>query len=222
MRFDSSILIHTLNGVLAVTYLAWAHAPTLLSLLVAALVVPGPDRSIQRVAGLRPRRRARGEVTRSSPAPTIATIVTAVFWTAASLLSQAQVTLWGSALWIALFLGALALPQERENVLWTHKGLILGYGALALGLRILLRSTDDVITWATLVMGVESESAQLLTIVRNALAPWGVLTVWAVYPIGALGLLGQRMFVNHTRLVAPLASVRDTIEALRTRGEISG
>jgi hypothetical protein len=138
-------------------------------------------------------------VTRSSPAPIIATIVTAVFWTAASMMSQAPVTLWGLALWIALFLGALAL-----------------------GLRILLRSTGDVITWATLVMGVESESAQLLAIVRNALAPWGVLTVWAVYPVGALALLGQRMFVNRTRLVAPLASVRDTIEALRTRGESSG
>jgi hypothetical protein len=50
MRFDSSILTHTLNGVLAVAYLAWAHAPTLLSLLVAALVISGPDRSIQRVA----------------------------------------------------------------------------------------------------------------------------------------------------------------------------
>ena len=69
-------------------------------------------------------------------------------------------------------------------------------------------------------MGVEQGGTALLTMVRNSLAPWAVIAVWAIYPAGYLALLGQRLFVNRTRLVSPMASARDTIAALRTRGEV--
>ncbi len=210
--------ILTLNGLLEILYLSWEQGPTLLSLVAATLVVIGPDRSIQRVAGHRPRRRQRGAVVKATPVAIIATTIVAVCWTAASLLSNSPVPFWGLALWATLLLGTLALPQERENLLWTHKGLILGYSALAVGLRLLFQEPVDTIRWSTL-MGVEQGGTALLAMVRNSLAPWIVLTVWAIYPAGCLALLGQRLFINRTRLVSPMASVRDTIVALRTRGE---
>jgi hypothetical protein len=213
---EAGILV--LNGLLASTYFAWDHGPTLLSLAVAGLVTAGPDHTVQRVAGRRPRRQQRGSVVRATPVATVATAVVAACWAAASLLSRAPIPQWGLALWVALLLGALALPQEREGLLWTHKGLILGYAALAIGLRLLFQVPVDTAGWSEL-MGVEQGGTALLEIVRNALAPWIVIAVWAIYPAGCLALLGQRLFVNRTRLVSPLASVRDTIEELRTRGE---
>lgn len=212
------LAILTLNGLLVTLYVAWEQAPAILSLAVAALVAAWPDRAIQRVAGHRPRRRQRGAVVKATPVATIATAVVAACWTAASLLSRSPVTWWGLALWTSLLIGALALPQERENVLWTHKGLILGYAALAIGLRLVFQSPVDTAGWSEL-MGIEQGGASLLAMVRSSLAPWVVLSVWAIYPAGCLALLGQRLFVNRMRLVSPMASVRDTVEALRTRGE---
>ena len=214
---DCGIL--ALNGFLALLYLAWERGPTLASLVVAGLVMLWPDRAVQQVAGHRPRRRSRGAVVRATPVAMVATGIAAVCWTAASLLSRPPVPLWGLALWAALLVGALALPQERENVLWTHKGLILGYAALAVGLRLIFQAPVDTSGWSAL-MGVEQGGAALLGMVRNTLAPWIVITVWAIYPAGYVGLLGQRIFINRARLVSPLASARDTIAALRTRGEL--
>lgn len=213
---DFGVLL--LNGFLTVVYACWERGPTLLSLVMAALVAVGPDRSIQQMVGHRPRRRQRGAVMRATPVAIIVTLIVAVVWTAASLLSAFPVPLWGLALWAALLVGALALPQERENVLWTHKGLILGYAALAVGLRLIFQSSTDTAGWSQL-MGVEQEGAALLAMVRQALAPWVVITVWAVYPVAYLTVLGQRLFINRTRLISPMASARDTFEALRTRGE---
>ncbi len=160
--------ILTLNGLLEILYVAWDQGATLLALFLAAATALGPDRQIRHVAGHRPRRRGRGQVTRASFVPMLLTGITALAWTIASVLSRPPVPLWGVLLWLALLIGALALPQEQENVLWTHKGLILG---------------------------------------------------WAIYPISALGLLGQRLFINRMRLISPMTTARDTIEALRTRGE---
>ncbi|MEA3339218.1 MAG: hypothetical protein U9R15_04565 [Chloroflexota bacterium] len=213
---DCGVLL--LNGLLTVLYVCWERGPTLLSLVVAALVAVGPDRSIQRVAGHRPRRRERGAVTRATPVAMITTAVVAVAWATAASLSRAPIPLWGLVLWAALLAGAWALPQERENVLWTHKGLILGYAALAVGLRMIFQSSANTIGWSEL-MGVEQGGAALLAMVRQALAPWVVITVWAIYPIAYLTVLGQRLFINRTRLISPMASARDTFEALRTRGE---
>jgi len=213
---DFGILL--LNGFLTVVYFCWEQGPTLLSLVMAALIAVGPDRSVQRVAGHRPRRRERGAVVKATPVAMIATLIVAAVWTVASLLSRSPVTLWGMALWVALLVGALALPQERENVLWTHKGLILGYAAMAVGLRLIFQSPVDTAGWSEL-MGVEQGGTALLAMVRQALAPWVVITVWAVYPVAYLVVLAQRLFINRTRLISPMASARDTFEALRTRGE---
>jgi len=213
---DSGILL--LNGFLTVVYFCWEQGPTLLSLVMAALVAVGPDRSVQRVAGARPRRRERGTVVKATPVAMIVTLIVAAVWTAASLLSAFPVPLWGLALWVALLVGALALPQERENVLWTHKGLILGYAAMAVGLKLIFQAPTNTAGWSQL-MGVEQEGTALLALVRQALAPWVVITVWAVYPVAYLTVLGQRLFINRARLISPMASARDTFEALRTRGE---
>jgi hypothetical protein len=213
---NTGILV--LNGLLAILYFAWEQGPTLLSLVVAGLVMVWPDRAVQRLVGHRPRRRQRGAVHRAAPVAMIATALTALCWTAASLSSHAPVTLWGLSLWVALLVGALVLPQERENVLWTHKGMIVGYAALAVGLQLIFQAPVDVSGWSEM-MGVEQGGAALLTMVRSALAPWVVITVWAIYPAAYLGLLGQRLFVNRTRLIGPMASVRETIASLRTRGE---
>lgn len=213
---DFGILL--LNGFLTVVYSCWEQGPTLLSLVMAALVAVGPDRSVQRVAGHRPRRRERGAVVKATPVAMITTLIVAAVWTVAALLSRSPVTLWGMALWVALLVGALALPQERENILWTHKGLILGYAAMAVGLRLIFQSPVDTAGWSEL-MGVEQGGTALLAMVRQALAPWVVITVWAVYPVAYLVVLAQRLFINRTRLISPLASARDTFEALRTRGE---
>ena len=207
-----------LNGLLAILYFAWEQGPTLLSLVAAGLVMVWPDRAVQRLIGHRPRRRQRGAVHQAAPVAMIATALTALCWTTASLLSHAPVTLWGLALWVALLVGALVLPQERENILWTHKGMIVGYAALALGLRLIFQSPVDTSGWSEM-MGVEQGGAALLAMVQSALAPWVVITVWAIYPAAYLGLLGQRLFVNRTRLIGPMASVRETIASLRTRGE---
>lgn len=87
---DFAIL--TLNGLLTILYHSWEQGPTLLSLAAAALVMAGPDRSIQRIAGHCPRRRQRGAVVKATPVAMIATVVVAVCWTAASLLSRSPVT----------------------------------------------------------------------------------------------------------------------------------
>jgi len=213
---DFGILL--LNGFLTVVYVCWERGPTLLSLVVAALVAVGPDRSVQRVAGHRPRRRQRGAVTQATPVAMIATAIVAVAWAIAASLSRSPVPLWGLVMWVALLVGAWALPQERENVLWTHKGLILGYAAMAVGLRMIFQSSVDTTGWSE-IMGVEQGGAALLAMVRQALAPWVVITAWAIYPIAYLTVLGQRLFINRTRLISPMASARDTFEALRTRGE---
>jgi hypothetical protein len=208
-----------LNGILALVYFAFEHGTTLLSLAAAGLVAAWPDRSVQVVAGHRPRRRQRGRVVRAAPVPMAATVLVAICWAGAALLSRAPIPLWGLVMWMALLAGALALPEERENVLWTHKGLILGYAALAVALRLLFEAPVDTAGWSEL-MGIEQGGVALLTTVRDALAPWAVILVWAIYPVGYLSLLGQRLLVNRTRLVSPMASARDTIEALRTRGEL--
>ncbi len=210
--------ILTLNGLLEILYRSWEQGPTLLSLVAATLVMAGPDRSIQRVAGHRPRRRQRGSMVKATPVAMITTAVVAVCWTAASFLSSSPVTWWGLALWASLLVGTLALPQERENLLWTHKGLILGYAALAVGLRLIFQDPVNTAGWSEL-MGIAQEGTAILAMVRSSLAPWVVLTVWAIYPGGCLALVGQRLFINRTRLVSPMASARDTIVALRTRGE---
>lgn len=209
--------ILTLNGLLEILYVAWEQGTTLLALFLAAATALGPDRQIRHVAGHRPRRRGRGQVTRASFVPMALTGITALAWTVASVLSRAPVPLWGVLLWLALLIGALALPQEQENVLWTHKGLILGYAALAVGLRVLFQSPASTLSWSA-VMGVEESSVALLSTLRNALGPWAVILAWAIYPISALGLLGQRLFINRMRLISPMTTARDTIEALRTRG----
>lgn len=207
-----------LNGLLSMCYFCWDHGPTLLSLALAALVAAWPDRAVQRVVGHRARRYGRGEMVRASPVGQIATAVVALLWAGASFLSCAPVTWWGVVMWAVLLCGALALPQEREDVLWTHKGLIAGYAALAVGLRLLFQSPVDTAGWSEL-MGVEQGGIEMLAMVRQALAPWMVITVWAIYPAACLGFVGQRLFVNRARLVSPLASVRQVIEDLRTRGE---
>jgi hypothetical protein len=214
---DSGVLV--LNGLLTLVYLAWERGATLLSLALAGLVVAWPDRAVQRVAGHRPRRHKRGSVVRAAPVAQIATALTAAAWTAASLLSHAPVTLWGVALWAALLAGALALPRERENILWTHKGAIVGYAALAIGLRLIFDAPVDTAGWSEL-MGVEQGGAALLGSVRQSLAPWAVVATWAIYPAGALALLGQRLLVNRSRLVSPMVSARQVIANLRTRGEV--
>ena len=213
---DTGIVL--LNGFLAVIYFAWEQGPALASLAVAVLVVVWPDRSVQKVAGHRPRRRRRGGVVKAAPVAMAATAVTAAIWVVASFLSRAPVTFWGVALWLGLLVGALALPQERENVLWTHKGLIVGYAALALLLRLLFQSPVDVQGWSDL-MGVDRGGEMLWASVRQSLAPWAAVIVWGMYPVFALGVLGQRLYINRLRLISPFASVRQVIANVRTRGE---
>ena len=60
----------------------------------------------------------------------------------------------------------------------------------------------------------------LLSMVRTAVAPWAVILAWAAYPVGYLGMIAQRFYANRTRLVSPMASARDVIANLRTRGEL--
>ncbi len=178
-----------LNGVLAVLYFVVENGATLLSLAAAGLVMAWPDRSVQIVAGHRPRSHQRGRVVRATPVAMIATAAVAACWPAASLLSHEPVPLWGLLMWLALLAGTLALPQERENVLWTHKGLILGYAALAVGLRLLFEAPVDTVGWSEL-MGIEQGGTALLATVRSALAPWAAITGWAIYPVAYLGRLG--------------------------------
>jgi hypothetical protein len=213
---DTGIVL--LNGLLAVLYFAWEQGPTVISLGIAAMVMAWPDRSVRKVAGHRPRRRQRGSVVKASPVAVFATAVTAACWAVASYLSRAPVTLWGIALWLALLIGSLVLVQERENVLWTHKGMIVGYAALAVLLRLLFQNPVDVQGWSDL-MGIDQGGQVLWSSVRQSLAPWAAIIVWGMYPVFSLGVLGQRLYINRMRLISPFTSVRQVIANIRTRGE---
>ena len=197
-------------------YFCWEQGATILSLLVAGLVMIGPDRAVQRVAGHRPRRGQRGAVNQAAPAAMVFTIFVAICWAVASFVSRAPIPWFGLGMWVALYVGALALNQERENVLWTTKGMILGYALVAVLLLVIQRPIGS--GWAQL-MGVEPDGLAGLALVKRSFGPWAVLFAWVLYPGGFISLLGQRLVANRSRLVSPLASARDTIVALRTRGE---
>jgi len=94
--------------------------------------------------------------------------------------------LWGLVLWLTLLVGALALPQERPAILWTHKFLILGYAGLAWGLDALLQR--PVTSWPAL-MGLEQQSLTTLETLRQSLGSWPIIVTWLMYPVGCLGLL---------------------------------
>jgi hypothetical protein len=213
---DTGIVM--LNGLLTVLYFVWEQGPTVVSLAIAAMVMVWPDRSVQKVAGHRPRRRQRGAVVKATPLAMLATAATAAIWAVASYLSRAPVTLWGTALWLGLLVGSLVLVQERENVLWTHKGMIVGYAALAVLLRLLFQNPVDVQGWSDL-MGIDQGGEMLWSSVRQSLAPWAAVIVWGMYPVFSLGVLGQRLYINRLRLISPFTSVRQVIANVRTRGE---
>ena len=207
--------IFVLNGFLATAYWLYGQAP-LLATLPAVLWALHFDRSTWRQAGFRSRRYDRGTVIRAGHSATLWTLAAAGIWLAAALLSASPVPAIGAAMWWGMALGARLMPREREALLFRHKGLIAGYGLLALGLWALLTTSPSLGRLSELV-GSWREAAELVGSVQGSLVPYVALVVWVLYPAGYFVLLAQRYLVHRGPQVGPGATAEQVIQELRQR-----
>ena len=206
------------NGLLAVFYCLWSNGPALLSLLGAAGVLLVYDRQERRVVGDRVRRYGRGERIQASRRSHGLTLVTAASWTVAALLSAPPIPLIGASMWVAFLVALRYIPQERSQLLFRQKTMILGYALIALAMQALFSYSPDLSRLAA-VMGSRGDAAALFSTLQDGLMPYAALVVWVMYPLGYFGMIAQRFAVNRGSLLKPGGTAEDYIRDLRTRGE---
>jgi len=103
--------IYPANGLLTLFYFLWSQGPLLLSSLCAAAVLLVYDRQARRTAGDRVRRYGRGRGVHVSYRSHWLTILTAVLWIVASLLSAPPIPLIGALMWLAFVVSLRYVPQ---------------------------------------------------------------------------------------------------------------
>ncbi len=206
------------NGLLAVFYFLWSNGPLLLSLLCAVIVLLIYDRQERQVVGERVRRYGRGEQVQASRRSHWLTVTTAALWAVASLLSAPPIPLIGALMWGAFVVALRYIPQERGQLLFRQKTMILGYALMALAMRALFSYSPDLSRLAA-VMGSRGDAATLFSTVQDGLTPYAALIVWAMYPLGYFAMVAQRFAVNRGSLLKPRGTAEDYIRDLRTRGE---
>ena len=115
------------------------------------------------------------------------------------------------------------MPRERDALLFRHKGMIAGYGLLALVFRVLLayspltaHGSNGLDRLSTLI-GSWREANALVTSVKGSLVPYGALVIWVLYPIGYFVLLVQRFLVQQGPQMGHAATADQLIREIRQR-----
>jgi hypothetical protein len=140
--------IYALNGGLFTLYQLWWNLDKLLTLGVVLLILLYFDPQAQHKATFTPRRYGRdgsatGQGSRTAQAMTAAT---ALLWFIAAFATEPPIPVIGTVMW-------LAMPQEREGILWRCKSAILIYALAAIGFRLYLWQINSLSPedWARIV-----------------------------------------------------------------------
>jgi hypothetical protein len=214
--------IYALNGGLFSLYQLWWNLDKLIALGVVVLVALYFDPQVQHKATFTPRRydrngSATGQMSRVAQAMTVAT---AVLWFAAAFATEPPIPVIGAVMWLAMIVGLLIMPQEREAILWRCKSTILIYALAAIGFRLYLWQVDALSPedWARIV-GSTGDAQAIIAQNRGMFATVASWFLWFLAPLGYLSLLVQRFTVNPMAMVSPLRSAAEIIRDIRTRGE---
>jgi len=209
--------IYTANGFLAILYWLWENGAMLLALPPIYWIIRHFDLPGRALTGFRPRRYGRDGAVRAGHGAFTWTLAAAGLWLAAATLSAPPVPIIGAAMWWTLALGAHLMPREREALLFRHKGLIAGYGLLAMGFWAIL-SYNPTLGRLSALVGSWREATALVTSVKGSLVPYAALAIWVLYPLGYFVLLVQRYLVQQGPQVGPGATAEEVIRELRQRG----
>ena len=214
--------IYALNGGLFTTYQLWWNLDKLIALAAVALIVLYFDPQVQYKATFTPRRYGReGSATaKGSRVAQAMTVVTAVLWFIAAFMTEPPIPVIGAVMWLAMIVGLLIMPQEREAILWRCKSTILIYALTAIGFRLYLwqinaLSPED---WARIV-GSTGDAQEIIAQNRGMFTTVASWFLWFLAPLGYLSLLVQRFTVNPMAMVSPFRSAAQVIRDIRTRGE---
>ncbi len=212
------MLIVWANGWLAAAYWLWTNAAVLIALACAAWIGARYDRSVRAVAGERSLRYGRGRRVIASHGALYATLVAAGVWAIAAWSSSAPIPVIGAAMWLAFIAALRLIPQERENLLFRQKTMIVLYALLLIGFR-LATSFSPEPDQLLRMMGGSGDAAAVFATVRGSLMPYAMLVLWIMYPLAYFGMIAQRFMVNRGSLFKPGRGVETIIDDLRTRGE---
>lgn len=203
-------------------YQLWWNLDKLLTLGVVLLILLYFDPQAQHKAAFAPRRYGReGSVAgQGSRTAQWMTAATALLWFAAALATQAPIPVIGTVMWLALILGLLVMPQEREGILCRCKSAILVYALAALGFWLYLWQINSLSPedWARIV-GSAGDVQAMIEQNRGMFTTIASWFLWLLAPLGYLSLLVQRFTVNPLAMVSPLRSASEVIRDIRTRGE---
>ncbi len=220
--------IYALNGGLFTLYQLWWNLDKLLTLGAVALVLLYFDPEVQRKAAYTPRRYGRNGSGRSAGPPAAhagraaqwMTAATALLWFAAAFATEPPIPVIGTVMWLALIVGLLVMPQEREGILWRCKSALLVYALAALGFRLYLWQINNLSPedWARIV-GSAGDVQTMIAQNRGMFTTIASWFLWLLAPLGYLSLLVQRFTVNPMAMVAPWRSAAEMIHDIRARGE---
>jgi hypothetical protein len=186
--------------------------------LFALLILLRYDHEVRQVAGERTLRYGRGRRMMASRRTHYETLAALGLWVIAALLMAPPIPFIGLLMWAAFWAALRWIPQEREQILFRQKTMIIIYGALLIAFRIATAYTFDAGQLITM-MGGDNDAAGVFATVRGGIVPYAVLVLWVMYPLGYFVMLGQRFMVNRGSLTKPGRTVAQTLEDLRTRGE---
>ena len=214
--------IYTLNGSLFTLYQPWWNLDKLLALGIVMLILLYFDPQAQLKATFTPRRYGRdGSATgRGSRTAQWMTVATALLWFAAAFATEPPIPVIGTVMWLAMVIGLLVMPQEREVILWRCKSAVLIYALAALGSRLYLWQINSLSPedWARIV-GSTGDVQAMIQQNRGMFTTIASWFLWLLAPLGYLSLLVQRFTVNPMAMISPLRSASEVIRDIRTRGE---
>ncbi|MBN1137979.1 MAG: hypothetical protein JXM73_15420 [Anaerolineae bacterium] len=214
--------IYTLNCGLFTLYQLWWNLDKLFTLGVVVLILLYFDPQAQHKAAFAPRRYGRegsaaGQGSRTAQWMTAAT---ALLWFVAAFATEPPIPVIGAVMWLAMAVGLLIMPQEREGILWRCKSAILVYALAAIGFRLYLWQINSLSPedWARIV-GSTGDVQAMIQQNRGMFTTIASWFLWLLAPLGYLSLLVQRFTVNPIAMVSPLRSASEVIRDIRTRGE---
>jgi len=209
-----------LNGILAIIYWAGNSVPTFLSLGAAALFLFVFDPIVQTEAAVTPTRYGRtpdlkAEMPRIMQGMTVATTLS---WLMGAMLFPNPVPWIGAAMWIAGIIAILTMPDRRVGLMWNTKGLILAYGLVLVGFRLLGQQMAGASPqeWAG-ALGSTGEAQTIIAQNRSLIQTVGVYAVWYGVPFVYFSFLVQTFLANPLSVVSPFGSAADLVRSIRTR-----
>jgi hypothetical protein len=215
------VLVLTADGLLAILYWLWDHAPVALVWPLAAGVAVLLEGDVSRRAGHRSRRYRRGAIQVASAAPYLGLTLLAAFWTAVALAAPQPIPAIGLAMWACLLVAPLAIHMERDQLLARLKWMVAVYGAAVAAFLLLGQaelSPRALAAWSR-TLGQPGGGEILEEALVSSVAPYAALMLWVVGPLMVFGYVAQRFAVHWRTRVSPWDSVEARIRSLRGRGE---